>query len=148
MQRGDGVDGLHVDGAGGLGWRFGRRWRGENLCCDVRGLRSVVGADVAGHEEAVDEAEDVRDSGPEEEQVEDAGGVATKVELVDAEASEEEREEEAYDLVFAGECVFGVEPVSLSRGHLGGVDGVGWKHRWFTPVVDECTQKGVMLFQA
>ena len=133
LQGGDGADWLQVDGAGGLGcgsgWEFGWGLGGEDLGCDVGGLRDVVGADVAGHEEAVDEAEDVRDSGPEEEQVDDAGGVAAEVELVDAEASEEEREEEAYDLVFAGECVFGVEPVSLSRGHLGGVDGVGWKHR-------------------
>ena len=43
---------------------------------------------------------------------------------MDAEAAEEEREEDADDLIFAGAPVFGVEPGALLVVHAGGVDGV------------------------
>ena len=128
LRGGDGVDRRQVHCAGGAAWGFGwggRRWSGENLTGDVRGLRGVVGTDPAGHEEAVDEAEDGGDAGPEEEQVEDAGGVAIEVELVDAEGAEEEGEEYADEFVFGGEFVLGVEPGALLGVHLGGVDVVG-----------------------
>jgi hypothetical protein len=128
LRGGDGVDRRQVHRAGGLargfGWGGGR-WGGENLTGDVRGRRGVVGTNVSGHEETVDEAEDGGDAGPEEEQVEDSGGVAVEVELVDAEGSEEESEEETDDLVLAGALVLGVEPGALLGVHLGGVDGVG-----------------------
>jgi len=121
------VDGRQVYRAGGSAWGFGwggGRWRGKDLTGDVGGLRGVVGTDLSGHEEAVDEAEDGGDAGPEEEEIEDSGGVTVEVELVDAEGSEEESEEYADDLVFGGELVLGVEPGALLGVHLGGVDGV------------------------
>ena len=103
-----------------------RGWgRGEDLGGDEGGLRGVVGADLAGHEEAVDEAEDGGDAGPAEEQVPDAGGVAADIELVDAEAAEEEGEEEADELFLAGAFVFGVEPGALLGVHLVEIGGIG-----------------------
>ncbi len=48
--------------------------------------------------------------------------------MVDAEAAEEDCEQDADDLVFAGALVFGKEPGSLMIVHVGGVDGIDWIH--------------------
>jgi hypothetical protein len=126
LSGGDSVDWRQVYPAGGRGFGWaGGRWGGENLAGDEGGLCGVVGTDPAGHEEALDEAEDGGDAGPEEEQVEDSGGVAVEVELMDAEGAEEESEEYADEFVLAGELVLGVEPSALLGVHLRGIDGVG-----------------------
>ena len=104
-------------------------WRGaEDLAGDVVRLRGVVLADAARHEETFDEAEKGGNAGPEEDEVEDAEAVATKIELMDAEAAEQEGEEDADGLVLAGALVFGVEPGALLVIHVGGVDGVDGVH--------------------
>ena len=106
-------------------------WRREDLGGDVVGLSGVVLADAAGHEEALEETEDGRDAGPEETEIEDAEAVAAKIEVVCAEVSEEEGEEDAEDFVFAGAFVFGEEPGALLLVHSGGVDGVDGVHGSF-----------------
>jgi hypothetical protein len=65
------------------------------------GLEGVELAHAAGHEEALDEAEQGGNARPEEEQVEDAETGAAQVEVVRAEAAEKESEEYAGDLVAA-----------------------------------------------
>lgn len=62
----------------------------EDPAGDVHSLHGVVLADAAGHEEALDEAENGSDAGPEEEEVKDAEAVAAEIEVVEAEAAEEE----------------------------------------------------------
>jgi hypothetical protein len=69
--------------------------RGEEYC-----LFEVVALDAGGHEEAFDEADESGDGGPAEEQVEDAESVTAKVEVMGAEASEKEGEEDAGDFIF------------------------------------------------
>jgi hypothetical protein len=80
--------------------------------------------DAAGHEEALDEAEDGGDSGPGEEQVEDAEAIAVEIEVVDSEAAEEEREQDTDDLFLAGVLVLGKEPPALLIVHVGGIEVV------------------------
>ena len=110
---------------GGGGWLV---WQSEDLGGDVVGLSGVVLADAAGHKEALDETEDGGDSGPAEEEIEDAEAIAAEVEVMDAEAAEEESEEDANNLVFAGALVFGVEPGALLVVHAGGIDGIDGVH--------------------
>jgi hypothetical protein len=140
----DAIAGIAPCGYGGGRHRpIPRVWRdcrgGEDLIGDVDGLSGVVLTDAAGHEEALDEAEDGGDSGPEEDEVKDAEAVAAEVEVMDAEAAEEEREEDADGLVLAGSLVFCVEPGALVLGHVGGVDGIGRVHgvlplEWFRKI--------------
>jgi hypothetical protein len=101
---------------------------GADLGGDVHGRHGVVLADAAGHEKGFDDAEDGGDAGPEEEEVENAEAVAAEIKVMDAEVAQEDGEEDAEELVFAGPPVFGVEPGALVVGHAGGIDGVGWKH--------------------
>ena len=68
-------------------------------------------ADASGHEEALDEADDGGDSGPEEDAVEDAKAGAAQIEVVGAEGSEEKGEQDADDLVL------------LPGGHVGVIQG-------------------------
>ena len=108
----------------------------ENLTGDEQGLGGVVLADAARHEKGFDPGDDHGDAGPGEDEIEDAEAVAAKVEVMDAEAAEEDGEEDADDFVLAGALVFGVEPGSLLVVHVDGVDGVGWVHgvvplEWF-----------------
>lgn len=100
----------------------------EDLAGDEHGLRGVVLADAARHEEAFNPGDNHGDTGPGEDEVKDAEAVAAEVEVMDAEAAEEEREEDANDLVLAGAFVFGIEPGSLLVVHVDGVDGIGWVH--------------------
>jgi hypothetical protein len=100
----------------------------EDPAGDVHGLHGVVLADAAGHEETLDEAEKCGDSGPEEDEVEDAEAVAAQIEVMDAEGAEEKSKEDADDLVLTGAFVFGVEPGSLLVVHVGGVNGVDGVH--------------------
>jgi len=109
--------------------RCGRRGSGsEDLAGNIDCLSRVVLADAEGHEEAFDESEDGGDTRPEEEKIDNAGGVSAKVEMVGTKAAKEEREEEPYHLIFASTFVFGVEPGALLAVHIGGVDGVGGIH--------------------
>ena len=73
----------------------------------------------------------MRDGRPEEKQVEQAEAGASEVEVVDAEAAEEDGEEDTGDLVLAGAFVLGVEPGALLVVHTCGVDAVGIEH-WGT----------------
>jgi len=100
----------------------------EDLVGDVNGLSGVVLTDSARHEEALDPGDDHGDTGPRKQKLDDAGGVATKIEVMNADAAEEEREEDADDLVFAGALVFSVEPGTLMLVHVCGVDGIGGLH--------------------
>ncbi len=100
----------------------------EDLVGDVDGLGGVVLTDAAGHKEAFDPGDDHRDPGPREQKIDDAGGVAAEIEVMDADAAKEEREEDADGLVFAGALVFGVEPGTLMLVHVCGVDGIGGLH--------------------
>jgi len=113
-------------GGDGLGWN--ELWGSENLAGDVHGLHGVVLTDAAGHEEGFDPGDDHGDARPREDEIDDAEAVATKVEVMDAEAAEEDRQEDADDLVFAGALVFGEEPGSLMIVHVGGVVGIDWIH--------------------
>jgi hypothetical protein len=113
-----------------------RRCGAEDLVGDVDGLRDVVLTDAVGHEEAFEPGDDHGNAGPAEEKVDDAGGVATEIEVMDADATEEEREEDADDLVFAGALVFGIKPRALMVVHVRGVDGVGDLHE-FDPLDDK-----------
>jgi len=108
----------------------------EDLVGDVNGLSGVVLTDSARHEEALDPGDDHWDAGPRKQKVDDAGGVATKIEVMNADAAEEEREEDADDLVFAGALVFGIKPRALMVVHVRGVDGVGDLHE-FDPLKDD-----------
>jgi hypothetical protein len=104
-------------------------WRGaEDLAGDVVRLRGVVLADAARHEETFDEAEKGGNAGPEEDEVEDAEAVAAKIEVMCAEVSEEEGEEDTDDFVFAGALIFGKEPGSLVFVHGCGIDGIDGVH--------------------
>ena len=105
----------------------------ENLARNISGLLGVIAADTTGHEEGVDEAENGRDAGPAEQEIEDAEAVAAEVELVDAKATKEDGEEDTDDLVAAGMLVLGVEPAALVVGHVGGVDGIRGLHIEYTP---------------
>jgi hypothetical protein len=100
----------------------------KDLAGDVHGLHDVVAANAAGHKEGFDPADDHGDAGPGEDEVEDAEAVAAEVEVMDAEAAEEDREEDAGDLVLAGSLVFGVEPGALLVVHVDGVDRVDGVH--------------------
>ena len=102
--------------------------RAEDLAGDEHGLHGVVLADASGHEEGFDPGDDHRDAGPGEEEIEEAQSVAAEVEVVDPETAEEDSEEDADDLVFAGAFVFGVEPAALLVVHVDGVDGVCGVH--------------------
>ena len=100
----------------------------EDLAGDVHRLHDVVLADASWHEEGFGPGDDHGDAGPKKDEVEDAEAVAAEVEVMDAEAAEEDREEDAGDLVLAGAFVFGVEPGALMVVHVDGVDGIGWVH--------------------
>ena len=76
-------------------------------------------------------ADEHGDARPGEEEIENAEAVATKVELMDAEASQDNGEEDADDFVFAGSLVFCVEPSALVFSHADGVDGIDWIHNSF-----------------
>jgi hypothetical protein len=143
------VDGGGFDGAVAGGAVSDSECRGcwGDVCClwggsaedsvgDVDGLGDVVLADAVGHEEAFDPGDDHGDAGPREQKVDDAGGVAAEIEVMDADAAEEESEKDADGLVLAGALVFGVEPGALLLGHVGGVDGVGDLHE-FVPLEDD-----------
>lgn len=94
-------------------------------------LQDVVAADATGHEEGLDPGDEHGDRGPGKKEIEKAKAVAAEVKVVDAEASEEDGEEHAQDLVFAGLLVFGVEPGALVFVHVDGVNGIDWKHGSF-----------------
>ena len=111
-----------------LTWCTGACGCPEDLAGDVHGLHSVVAADAAGHKEGLDPADDHGDAGPGEDEVEKAEAIAAEVEVMDAEAAEEDGEEDADDLVLAGAFVFGVEPGALLVIHVDGVDGVDGVH--------------------
>ena len=65
------------------------------------------------------------ESGPEEEEVENAEAVATEIEVMDSEGAEHKGEDDADDLVLAESAfVFGVEPGALLVVHVDGVDGI------------------------
>jgi len=113
---------------GGCGCVHGAAGGAEDLAGDVDGLHGVVLADTAGHEEALDEAEDGGDACPEEAQIKNAESVAAEVEVMDTEAAKEESEEDADDFVSAGAFVLGVEPGALLIVHVDGVDGIGGVH--------------------
>lgn len=110
------------------------RWIGVELACgaylsgDVNGCHSIIVADAAGHEKGFDKTEEGGDSGPEENEIEDAEPVAPEIEVMDAEVAQEGGEEDTEEFVFAGALIFGVEPGALVVAHAGGIDGVGWKH--------------------
>ena len=134
-----GFDGAVAGGAvsdskcNGCGVRCGEA---EYLAGDRDGLRDVVLPDAVGHKEAFEPGNDHGDAGPEEEEIDDAGGVVAEIEVMDANAAEEEREEDADDLVFAGALVFGIKPRALMVVHVRGVDGVGDLHE-FDPLKDD-----------
>ena len=76
-------------------------------------LHGVVATDPSRHEEGFDPGDEHGDGGPGEDEIEDSKAVATKVELVNAEASKDDGEEHADDFIFAGGLVFCVEPGPL-----------------------------------
>jgi hypothetical protein len=104
---------------------------GEDLAGDVDGLSGVILANATGHEEALDEAEEGGNSGPEEDEVEDAEAVASQVEVMDAEGAEDKSKEDADELVFAGAFIFGIKPGALLVVHVDGVDGIDGVHMSF-----------------
>src|SRR5580704_8266827 len=109
--------------------RCGRRGGvSEDLAGNIDCLSRVVLADAEGHEEALDESEDGGDTRPKEEEIDNAGCVSAKVEMVGTKAAEEEREQEPDHLIFASTFVLGVEPRALLVVHIDGVDGVGGIH--------------------
>jgi hypothetical protein len=116
----------------------------EDVAGDVEGLGGVVLADAAWHEESFDPGDDHGDAGPGEDEVEKAEAVATEVEVMDAEAAEEDGEEDADDFVLAGAFVFGVEPGSLLVVHVGGVGGIDWVHG-FVPLGWIYDERGVRV---
>jgi hypothetical protein len=63
----------------------------EYLVGDVDGLCGVVLTDAAGHKEAFDPGDDHGDTGPREQKIDDAGGVAAEIEVMDSDAAKEER---------------------------------------------------------
>ena len=133
---GDGGSAVIAEDGGGVDWvaagfTVGRR-RGcaglkrgaKDLAGYEHGLHRVVLADSSGHEEGFDPADDHWDAGPGEEEIEEAYAVAAEVEVVDAEAAEEDGDEDADDFVLAGAFVFGIEPAALLVVHVDCVDGV------------------------
>lgn len=107
---------------------------GEDLVGDICGLCGVVLADAARHEETLNEAEDGGDASPEEDEIQDAGGVSAQVKVMSAEVSQDEGEKKSDDLIFVGAFVLCVEPAALLIGHAGGVERVDDLHD-FVPLV-------------
>ena len=112
-----------------VGGGVNRSWRDtEDLARDVICLRGVVLADAAGHEEAFYEAEKGGNTCPEKNEIENSETIATEIEVMDAEATKQQGEQDADDLILTGALVFGVEPAALLVIHVGGVDGVNRVH--------------------
>ncbi|HWZ00586.1 MAG TPA: hypothetical protein VNX17_05885 [Edaphobacter sp.] len=116
----------------------------EDVAGDVEGLGGVVLADAAWHEEGFDPGDDHGDARPREDEVEEAEAIAAEVEVMDAEAAEEDGEKDADDFVLAGAFLFGVEPGSLMVVHVGGVGGIDWVHG-FVPLGWIYEERGVRV---
>ena len=102
-------------------------WTGvtaENLAGDIRSLLSVVLAYTAGHEEGFNPAKDSRNSGPGQNQIDEAGAVAPKIKVVNPKAAQEDSEKNADDFIPAGMLIFGVEPAALMVGHIRGINRI------------------------
>jgi hypothetical protein len=100
----------------------------ENLAGDISGLLGVIAADTARHKECVDQAQESRDAGPGETEIEDAEAVATEIKMVDSKAAKEDGEKDSNDLVAASMMELGVKPAALVVGHVDGVDGIDGLH--------------------
>jgi len=152
LSGGDGCSAVSAEGGGGVEGVIARRAEGarrrrrkvgtcaaEDLARDVEGLGGVVLADATRHEEALDEPEDGGDTGPKEDEVKDAGCISAQIEVMSAEDSKEESEEDADDLVLVGALVLGVEPGALLVGHVYGIERIGDLHD-FVPLA-ECLER-------
>jgi hypothetical protein len=64
-------------------------------------LDSVELSHAAGHEEAFNEPKKRRNAGPEEAQVEDSQSRAAQIKVVDSERAQEERQQDADNLIAA-----------------------------------------------
>lgn len=113
--------------------RDSRKGSAEDVAGDERSLYCVVITDPARHQEAFDESEDRRDSRPGKEHIQDAQTVAAQIEVMNAEAPEQEREENAHGLFLASVLIFGIEPGTLLRIHVGGVHRVAKRHHGESP---------------
>ena len=127
---GAGFDGSSAGRTWGCGGRglVGKGCGGADLAGDICGLHGVESADATGHEEGFDEAEEGRDSRPEEEEVEDSEAGVAEVEVVYPEGSEKDGQKDADDLVAVGVLELGVEPGSLVIVHAVGVDRIDKGH--------------------
>ena len=122
----------------------------EDVAGDIEGQLGVIAANAIRRQEGVDQPEDGGDAGPAEQQVDDAEPVAPEIEVMRAEAAEEDGEEDADDLVFAGALILGIEEGALGIVHVAGVNGVRELHvvsGFLFGLADDHTRKGAAWFR-